>query len=106
MNPITKTAIINVSNRLPVTITGNEIKTSSGGLVAALEGLPRDQYDLLWLGWPGSEIPEPERQRDLRQRLRDEIGCIPVFLTREEADGHYAIDAARARHAREFPALS
>ena len=83
------TTIINVSNRLPVTIDGDDIKKSSGGLVAALEGLPRDRYDLLWLGWPGAEIPEPARQQELRRRLREQLRCVPVFLSREEADGHY-----------------
>src|SRR5688572_7705162 len=88
------TTIINVSNRLPVTIgaddrNGDAIRKSSGGLVAGLEGLPRDEYDLLWLGWPGAEVREPERQRALRQRLHDEFRCVPVFLSREEADGHY-----------------
>ena len=39
------TPLINVSNRLPVTIDGDQIKKSSGGLVAALEGLPAGEYE-------------------------------------------------------------
>ena len=35
------TPLINVSNRLPVTISDAGIKKSSGGLVAALEGLDK-----------------------------------------------------------------
>ena len=32
--------LINVSNRLPVTVEEDRVTKSSGGLVAALEGLP------------------------------------------------------------------
>ena len=38
------TTLINVSNRLPVTVSPEKIIKSSGGLVAALEGLPKEQY--------------------------------------------------------------
>ena len=46
------TRVINISNRLPVTV-GETITKSSGGLVAALEGLRADEYELTWIGWPG-----------------------------------------------------
>ena len=48
--------IINVSNRLPVTVTEEKISKSSGGLVAALEGMGESRYTLKWLGWPGADI--------------------------------------------------
>jgi trehalose-6-phosphate synthase len=38
--------IINVSNRLPVTVTDDKISKSSGGLVAALEGMGESRYTL------------------------------------------------------------
>jgi len=47
--------LINVSNRLPVTVGEDKIAKSSGGLVAALEGLDKGQYEPLWLGWPGGD---------------------------------------------------
>ena len=56
------TTLINVSNRLPVTVTDDgSIKKSSGGLVAALEGLPTDRYQLRWIGWPGGDVPPETR---------------------------------------------
>ncbi len=55
------TNIINVSNRLPVTV-GETIKKSSGGLVTALEGVSGKDYALKWIGWPGGEIPEDDKQ--------------------------------------------
>ena len=82
-----RTNLIIVSNRLPVTI-GETITKSSGGLVAALEGLSSDQFDLKWIGWPGGVVPE-ERQPEVEQLLTDEQGCIPIFLSEEEADGFY-----------------
>ena len=81
--------LINVSNRLPVTVKDDQITKSSGGLVAALEGLPEDQFKTLWIGWPGAAFPEQERQQQIARRLSEEYGCIPVFLSEEVAIGFY-----------------
>jgi trehalose 6-phosphate synthase/phosphatase len=80
--------LINVSNRLPVTV-GENIERSSGGLVAALEGLGGERRQLKWLGWPGGEVGDPARQQAVEQVLERDFGCTPVFLTREEVAGHY-----------------
>ena len=80
--------LINVSNRLPITLGKDKITKSSGGLVAALEGLSADEYDAKWIGWPGGAVA-PEKQPEIEKTLIEEHGCIPVFLTREEADAHY-----------------
>ena len=77
--------IINVSNRLPVTI-GDAIERSSGGLVAALEGVSGSE--LTWIGWPGSEIAD-ERRPEIERILADEYGCIPVFLSDEQIKSYY-----------------
>ena len=50
-----------VSNRLPVTITQNEMDgswkfaMSSGGLVSALSGLKKEM-SFNWIGWPGKSF--------------------------------------------------
>ncbi|MBA3881864.1 MAG: bifunctional alpha,alpha-trehalose-phosphate synthase (UDP-forming)/trehalose-phosphatase [Chthoniobacterales bacterium] len=82
------TTIINVSNRLPVTV-GEQITKSSGGLVAALEGLSADDYNLKWFGWPGGAIVDAARQRKVQEILTEDHGCIPVFLSDDEVAGHY-----------------
>ncbi len=82
------TTLVNVSNRLPITIDGDDIKKSSGGLVAALEGLSDKEYDAKWIGWPGGVVA-PEKQGEMTRRLVEEQGCTPVFLTDEEAQAHY-----------------
>jgi trehalose 6-phosphate synthase/phosphatase len=82
------TTLINVSNRLPVTV-GETIAKSSGGLVAALEGLSPSEYDLKWIGWPGGAIDEPAEQRAAERLLVEKHGCIPIFLSDEEVAGHY-----------------
>jgi trehalose 6-phosphate synthase/phosphatase len=81
--------LINVSNRLPVTVQEGQITTSSGGLVAALEGLPEEQFKTKWIGWPGAAFPDKDRQREIEQRLSEEYGCVSVFLSEEEATGFY-----------------
>ncbi len=82
------TTLINVSNRLPVTVGADKITKSSGGLVAALEGLSTEQYQLQWIGWPGG-VTAPERQAEVERQLVEAYGCVPVFLTAEEAEAHY-----------------
>ncbi|OLL22493.1 Alpha,alpha-trehalose-phosphate synthase [UDP-forming] 1 [Neolecta irregularis DAH-3] len=79
-----------VSNRLPITIKRDpkgsySFSMSSGGLVAALSGMKRE---FSWIGWPGLEIPEAERQGVVKQ-LKDEYNTVPVFLDDELADRHY-----------------
>ena len=65
--------LINVSNRLPVAIKNGEMTKSAGGLVAALEGLPKDDYDQKWIGFPScfhsfakAKTPTADRRRWLR----------------------------------------
>jgi trehalose 6-phosphate synthase/phosphatase len=81
--------LINVSNRLPVTVDQDQIIKSSGGLVAALEGLPEGQYRTKWIGWPGAAFPEESRREEIARKLDEEHGCIAVFLTEEEATAFY-----------------
>jgi trehalose 6-phosphate synthase/phosphatase len=81
--------LINVSNRLPVTVEEDRIVKSSGGLVAALEGLPEGQYQTKWIGWPGAAFPEEDRRQEIEEKLREEYGCLPVFLSQEEATAFY-----------------
>jgi len=83
-----RTTLINISNRLPVTV-GEKITKSSGGLVAALEGLSADEFDLKWIGWPGSAIADAKRRAEVERALMVEHGCTPVFLSEEEVAGHY-----------------
>jgi trehalose 6-phosphate synthase/phosphatase len=82
-------SIINVSNRLPVTVGEGEVTRSSGGLIAALEGMGAGSYDVKWLGWPGGEIGDERRRAEVERVLGAEFGCTPVFLTAAEAEGHY-----------------
>jgi trehalose 6-phosphate synthase/phosphatase len=81
--------LINVSNRLPVTVEGDRITKSSGGLVAALEGLPEEEYQTQWIGWPGAAFPDQEQRQVIARQLAEEHGCLAVFLSQEEATGFY-----------------
>jgi trehalose 6-phosphate synthase/phosphatase len=81
--------LINVSNRLPVTVEEDRVTKSSGGLVAALEGLPEGQYKTKWIGWPGAAFPEESRRQEIARTLAEEHGCLAVFLGQEEATAFY-----------------
>src|SRR6201987_3162343 len=81
--------VINVSNRLPVTVGPNKITKSSGGLVAALNGLSNEHYATKWIGWPGAAFAETSREREIERVLREEYGCVPVFLSKEDVETHY-----------------
>ena len=76
--------IINVSNRLPVTIQ-KTITKSSGGLVSALEGV-QDRFDLSWIGWPGGTHDDDTEQDRIRRQLMLEWNYVPVFLDEREMD--------------------
>ncbi|MDQ3441426.1 MAG: trehalose-6-phosphate synthase, partial [Planctomycetota bacterium] len=81
--------IINVSNRLPVTIEGDHIRKSSGGLVTAMEGVSDGRYELKWIGWTGDSTADPARQHELEARFTRELGYVPVFMAPGEVAGFY-----------------
>lgn len=81
-----------VSNRLPITIKRSEdgkydFSMSSGGLVSGLSGLTKSTT-FQWYGWPGLEVPEEEIP-EVKQRLKEEYGAVPVFIDDDLADRHY-----------------
>jgi trehalose 6-phosphate synthase/phosphatase len=80
--------IINVANRLPVTV-GQEITRSSGGLVAALEGVSHDGGELKWIGWPGKAIDDPSERQRIEHTLEQEYGFSPIFLSDDEIASFY-----------------
>lgn len=79
-----------VSNRLPVTYDrdgdGFRLKPSSGGLAAALAGLPRDD-NFVWVGWVGDVVADAHqaavREELIAQRL------APVFLSAADERAFY-----------------
>ncbi len=79
--------VINVANRLPVTL-GSPIRKSSGGLVAALEGITNEEFTLQSVGWPGTVVEDRDKAAVSKQ-LRDDFNCIPVYLNNDEIDGYY-----------------
>ncbi len=91
--------LIIVSNRLPFTvrIAGGEIRfdESAGGLVTGLSTF-LDSYKYhfpkqerhVWLGWPGSTIPEAFKEQ-VRSRALTEGGSYPVFLSNEDMEQFY-----------------
>lgn len=84
--------VLVVSNRLPVTITRKDDCTydysmSSGGLVTALQGLKKST-EFQWLGWPGLEIPEDEKEK-VNQDLMEKFNCTAIYLSDAIADLHY-----------------
>ena len=91
MNSPLSTKLIVASNRLPINISkdkdGKWISggMSSGGLVAALSGIPRDSF--IWLGWAGCAVPTNE-EAEVSALLEAE-GCAPVFLSEKIAKDHY-----------------
>ena len=80
--------IINVANRLPVTV-GDTIRKSSGGLVSALEGAAADRYHIQWVGWPGGSYDDADRRAAVAKQLHDEFDFVPVFFTEAEIANYY-----------------
>ncbi len=91
--------LVNISNRLPFTVTVREgklrFKDSPGGLTTGLssylEGAKESGAgpdDSLWIGWPGSTIGE-EHHEKVRTRALKEYKASPVFLSEEAMDRFY-----------------
>jgi len=85
--------LVIASNRLPVSVkdlgeSGYKLKTSSGGLVSALQGLAKSGHDFTWYGWPGAEIDD-NNASDLSEELSRDHNAVPVFLNRKTAEKYY-----------------
>jgi len=79
-----------VSNRLPVKIVRKHgalsYQTSEGGLATGVGSIYKKNNNL-WIGWPGTEVPEEEKaavNEDLAMQ-----NLYPVFLTQEEINDYY-----------------
>ncbi|GAA5839318.1 hypothetical protein JCM11251_003950 [Rhodosporidiobolus azoricus] len=86
--------LIVVANRLPVSVTadptqegGYRFSVSSGGLASALSGCKK-KMDFLWIGWPGFDVPEIDREF-ITKKLQNDFSCIPVYLSEEVAERYY-----------------
>ncbi len=78
--------VIIVANRLPITI-GKTLRRSSGGLVSALTAASDDE--MVWIGWPGTDVSHLKQLPALKQRLLNEFHCVPVCLTPKEIADYY-----------------
>ena len=85
---INKQRLINVSNRLPIKLDRSKIEKSSGGLVAALDGI-QDEYEFVWIGWLGNVIQSESRKEIIANTLKEKYNYLPVFLNKSEVDGYY-----------------
>uniref|UniRef100_A0A7S1AET0 Alpha,alpha-trehalose-phosphate synthase (UDP-forming) n=1 Tax=Noctiluca scintillans TaxID=2966 RepID=A0A7S1AET0_NOCSC len=83
--------ILIVANRLPSNAkTDSEgnmyFEPSSGGLVSCLSGI-KSKFDMVWIGWPGSEIPEENHAGLIAEAMKQ--NCYPVFLPLDIINGYY-----------------
>ena len=83
--------LIIISNRLPITVDkkGSDLffHPSAGGLATGLNSLD-NSMDRLWIGWPGSNIDNPQEQVNLEEELKQK-NLVPVFLTQKEVELYY-----------------
>jgi alpha,alpha-trehalose-phosphate synthase [UDP-forming] len=88
----TRGRLINVSNRLPVSIkktaSGMRVERSSGGLATALESLWHDQPGV-WIGWAGTAEDQPIAELLARASRRRSHELQGLVLTTEEIDKFY-----------------
>ena len=93
-----KKRLVLVSNRLPFTarVEGKKLhfRESSGGLAVGLStflqsiGSSLAVDDYVWIGWPGSTIPD-SMQHALKEETLSRFRSIPVHLSEEEMDLFY-----------------
>jgi trehalose 6-phosphate synthase/phosphatase len=91
--------ILIVSNRLPVAAEEKEgqlrFQLTAGGLVSglsayldSLKGSSFAQCDYVWVGWPGTVVPD-KAKAELKQKLLKEFHAHPVFLSAKVMDKFY-----------------
>lgn len=77
--------------RLPVTMArkgeGWVANPSGGGLVTGLKAVAGSR-PFVWIGWPGSFVPESDRHGVTEEIVRH--GGAPIFLSRPDAEGFYS----------------
>lgn len=75
--------LIIVSNRLPVSVEatgdGYKYQPSVGGLATSLDNLRGDR-EMLWVGWPGLAVDDPDEQDAIESTLRHDFNSVPLFL--------------------------
>ncbi len=83
--------LIIISNRLPITVDKKDgdlfFHPSAGGLATGLNSLDKSM-DRLWIGWPGSNIENPQEQVNLEEEL-EQKNLVPVFLSQKEVELYY-----------------
>lgn len=84
--------LIVVSNRLPITVERNShgeysFRESSGGLATGMSGVKRE-FEMVWYGWTGIEIPSDE-ESEITQVLRQKHSAVPVLLKESVAEAYY-----------------
>jgi trehalose 6-phosphate synthase/phosphatase len=81
-------ALVIASNRLPVRFTLSddhfEVQPSAGGLAAALQAV---RGDAVWIGWPGTVVPEHLQPEATRRLARDNL--VPIFISADEEEDFY-----------------
>ncbi|HSF56693.1 MAG TPA: bifunctional alpha,alpha-trehalose-phosphate synthase (UDP-forming)/trehalose-phosphatase, partial [Candidatus Binatia bacterium] len=91
--------IVIVSNRLPFTVVqddeGIQFSESVGGLATGLrtlltsaQGLPSEQSEYVWVGWPGTTITD-EICEQVKSTALSEYNCYPVFLSEQDLENFY-----------------
>ncbi len=91
--------MIIVSNRLPFTVVqsdeGIQFNESVGGLATGLKALLTSgqsslsrESELVWVGWPGSTIPDEVRD-EVRSKALSEFSSCPVFLSEQDVENFY-----------------
>lgn len=82
-----------VSNRLPVTVRSGDdgfaLERSTGGLATGLS-TPHQHSEGIWIGWPGLSLEELGPQLPALEARLAEERLIPIHLTREQVERHYA----------------
>ncbi|MDQ3671925.1 MAG: trehalose-6-phosphate synthase, partial [Actinomycetota bacterium] len=60
------------------------MQPSAGGLAAALTAV---RGDAVWIGWPGTVVPEPLQPKARKQLKKDKL--VPIFLSEDEEEDFY-----------------
>lgn len=88
----TKSKIIIISNRLPVTVSKSKgtlkVQQSPGGLATGLQAI-RKEKEAIFIGWPGYWPVNNKEKRFIENNLIHHHQCYPVFIPPTEINKYY-----------------
>ena len=80
--------IINVSSRLPLAKSDNQIHKFSNTISTVMDSIMHE-HDIWWIGWADVNLEEYIERDKLSNELKEKYKYLPIFLEDEEVENYF-----------------